>query len=501
MLDHPTPYDWIRLTHVCRSWRQLALSTTSLWTHIAITGGPNTWGPTDELLRRAGDQLLTVTCSTYRARNIQRVRYVFNKCRDQISRAIFPTTIHLITPTYAQNAAHLETLIFFGPEVGMVPLDYEIEYWNADVDGPFPFQALKHLRTTSYLPGPICCLFASTLTSLVLRCPRERDDASEDAPWSYESDQLAAALLHTPLLEILSIDVYELMEAVTFTPALPNLRQLNIRGSLTPCIALYLALRIPRNTCLELDCQPCYNAPLEEAPQAIAAAATNQSLIDSSRFEPVVAFSIDGSGSCYELRGWRSSSIVVDDLNIQPPDVRVKIPAWCDRDDVRVLMSAIPLPGPRLFHLEVYPWVQANWTASETALALAALPSLQTVFLQMAPPHALCRIAAATPARELQIQDVEFSRGAHDDRKCAERKGVRSFVLQTPTLTAAVDFGVDGTVQSFVDACAGRSSRLEWLSLAKMRRFGEADAARLRGVVGELVWDGHEDMGADDTDR
>lgn len=54
---HPSPYVWIRLTHVCRAWRDMALSTSTLWTHVALVSEEAMM----EILRRSGEQPLTVT--------------------------------------------------------------------------------------------------------------------------------------------------------------------------------------------------------------------------------------------------------------------------------------------------------------------------------------------------------------------------------------------------------------------------------------------------------
>ncbi|KAI0786651.1 hypothetical protein C8Q75DRAFT_261151 [Abortiporus biennis] len=33
---HPNPYEWLRITHVCKFWREIALNIPSLWNHIVI---------------------------------------------------------------------------------------------------------------------------------------------------------------------------------------------------------------------------------------------------------------------------------------------------------------------------------------------------------------------------------------------------------------------------------------------------------------------------------
>ena len=407
--DYPTPYDWILLTHVCRAWRQLALSTSSLWTHVAIVG--DSWEPTTELLGRAGDRLLTLTCSADRAYDSDRLKYLFPYCIRQVATVVLPTTAAtLITPFLAQEAVHLETMTLVGPSVTTHYLATEI----AQFDTPYNFPALKHIKTVSPLPGPITRLFSSTLTSLILRYPREDDDLFEEPPWSYRSHLLAAALVHTPHLEFLSVDLYDFTELVTSTPALPNLRQLSIRGEAIPCVEFYRVLQIPCNTRLEIDCLPLttdpYFSSIEEweAPEAIIAAAKYQPLIVRSRFEPIAAFSIRASGSIYYFDGWRSP-LVASDLDAQQPDVVVNIPTLCSYANVLTLMSAIPLPCPQILRLQTYPFGLGAGGSAKVALSLAALPSLKTIILRNAPPHAACRIVAVTSASEVRLHGVDFS--------------------------------------------------------------------------------------------
>ena len=48
-------------------------------------------------------------------------------------------------------------------------------------------------------------------------------------------------------------------------------------------------------------------------------------------------------------------------------------------------------------------------------------------------------------------------------------------------------------MQDFVNACVGREQRLERLYLANTMSIYKEEAAQLREVVGELIWDGHDD--------
>lgn len=52
---------WIAITHVCTHWRELALSTPSLWTHVLLhaTGGNTTF--VDAFITRSGNLPLTIT--------------------------------------------------------------------------------------------------------------------------------------------------------------------------------------------------------------------------------------------------------------------------------------------------------------------------------------------------------------------------------------------------------------------------------------------------------
>lgn len=434
-----------------------------------------------ELLRRAGGQLLTITCSTRRAWSSERLEYILNHCVGQVATAVLPATTALITPSFAREATYLETLTFFGPSMLLDPSAAESE----QPVPPYDFPALRHLRTVSTFPGPITHLCPSTLTSLVLRASQKYFNPTDAA---YPSHILARALLHTPFLEVLVVDLHEYTDTVTVAPALPYLRQLSIRGLANPCVALYRALQVPRSTRLELECTELGGVAMEEVSQAIVAALADQSIIDGSRFEPVVAFAVQGSGSLCGVHGWRSPALAASELDDRPADVVVRISTRCLRRDVLALMTAIPLPQPRVLRLQTVSVLNGRPDAS----ALASLPSLKTVVLRDVAPYVACDVVAATPADELHLCDIEF-RDARLPTPTPGRPGADSCALSSSSRppSAVTDPAGGGTVRDFAAACARRAPRLARLCLAKVRGVSEADAALLRGVVGALVWDEH----------
>lgn len=401
--DYPKPYDWIRLTHVCRAWRQLALSTTSLWTHIAIAGKSGDIAM--EMLRRSGDQPLTVTCE-WRRELAGSLRDIISHFVSRISIAVLPMALDLFTPTLAQNAANLERLIFVTPDTLGNPA--------TEFDGiPYNFPSLKYLRTVAVLSDSFAHLFSRTLTSLELRYHWEELDWRQEPNWAHPSDVLADALMHTPLLEILRVDVYEWTDPVTAAPILPNLRQLDIRGAVLPCVALYQALQIPRNTRIQLDCkasEETHVASPDEAIQAIASALTDQSVIDGSKLEPAVAFAFGGNTCEYQLRGWRSPLLVDGSLNDDHADVLIILPIRCTRDAVMTLLTAIPLPRPEILRLGPFPFTESD---ARTALTLPTLPSLKTVTVKAVTSHVACSVVASTPASDVYFHDMEFRRIDH----------------------------------------------------------------------------------------
>ncbi|KIP01478.1 hypothetical protein PHLGIDRAFT_123321, partial [Phlebiopsis gigantea 11061_1 CR5-6] len=242
------PYAWIALTHVCRSWRGLALSTSSLWTHIAIVKDMDA---VEEMLKRAGEQPIAVTLGHHTERSFAALDYILKYYAERITALVIPALPDLITASHAARASRLKSLVFIGPGRFL-----QIGNDAAHPQVPLEFPVLEHLRTIPPLCSSFAHLIARTLTSLILRHPR----ASLEDSYVHPPHVLAQALVHTPRLEVLSVDVGSCTEHVTTAPRLPRLRRLALRGRIDACMPLYLALHVPRDTQLDLDCTPPHHA-------------------------------------------------------------------------------------------------------------------------------------------------------------------------------------------------------------------------------------------------
>ena len=191
----PSPYSWILLTHVCRSWRQLALATSSLWTHIAIVSD---LGVVDEMLRRVGTLPITVTLWRPTEQTFTSLEQVLEDRAENVASLVVPATRDLMRPSQAARASCLESLVFIEPS---------IFYQGRNAAGPFTtqleFPVLKHLRIVPIFCGPFTHYVSRTLTSVVLRNPpSEFDDI-----YAHPPHILAQALVHTPCLEVLDVDI------------------------------------------------------------------------------------------------------------------------------------------------------------------------------------------------------------------------------------------------------------------------------------------------------
>jgi len=248
-----TFYAFIRVTHVCRHWRRIALSFPRLWSYILV---PRNVEFTEELLFRSKEVPLTVD-----ARSIDHIRMPSLKCILQEMRRIrslsvdtHPTSHWMITVDIANSSAplleHL-SVNFSSPHslrriltlnipnsLASMPQLRSLDLRNVGANNPFPllFKTIRHLTVHE--------TWSST---------------AGDPEHTMNRERLLASLANLPLLVTLDIDVrYPILLDLTvhrhldiFLPHLESLRLIDSPAAVT---WLPRCLRTPETCTLHLEC-------------------------------------------------------------------------------------------------------------------------------------------------------------------------------------------------------------------------------------------------------
>ena len=395
------PYSWIRLTHVCRMWRELALYTSALWTHVSATSRE----AVAEVLQRSKDKSLTLTSACPTQYQDYLVTEIFAQNIHRISVAVLPALPNSISEAQVRSASQLETLIFVEACEPMAV----IANHGHGIAAPYQFPILKHLETVPAIWESFARFFSSSLTSLILRYPRADHVLDDLPPYAHSSRELALALRHTPLLEVLDVDVGEDTNAVSIKALLPRLRRLGIRGATECCAALFNALQIPSGTQIKFDCKNSIGADiveLSDATCAIFEAIDPFTAGKGSTLRPILSLSIISTRNEYRLRGWRSVQRLEESPHrVAHPDVIINLPVRSLADNVSALLLAMPLPQPYVVRLGSLPLlnIEEGTSQSDIIEAVAALPNLSALIMDRLAAHLVCQLIKSVQSPSLRI--------------------------------------------------------------------------------------------------
>lgn len=418
------PYAWIKATHVCRTWRQIALDDSIIWSHVCIRSPELT----AEMFRRAGNDVpLTVTFpldrddyppELYVSIGIARAFIATHIAR--IDTLVVPAISDLFSRTQAVQAVQLQTLIFVEPSDAAF----------IDVSGPekvpFPFPSLRRLHTTAQLCNPLTHLFAPTLRELVLRYHRiDSDDLNDMPDYVIPLDDLTRALRHLPLLQVLDVDLFDNDQSSPVEVALPHLHMLCLVGMAAVCAALFRALTIPRHSRMELRCLDKSIGEADAAeviPRLLACVASDPAMVDVSRFEHPPTVSVMLKNFSWKISTWRDRQ---DPLEVgTSPDVVVMLPMHANGQDVLAILAACPLHDAEIVYMGTLGWYLGPATV-DLGRALAALPRLRKLVLDMWIPYFAWDLVARTTATEIVFVNTAFrhDEADHQDWNTARRAG------------------------------------------------------------------------------
>ena len=243
---------WVRVTHVCRHWRQVALGDSSLWAKIWGIPTNTQWIP--EILVRAKNVPLDIELNVA-ASSISEVFLMIppdlsHVCQLRLHNLslLHCTIIRQIFNWEAPALEHFElTVAAYPPRV--------ITFSFPDIIGNMLFKGhAPRLRafSLSRVIVPWSLVPHGQLTQLKIACP------NEDVHSPGDLNQLIDLLVNCSALEILALEFCLPSQLTEFphgqTIHLPHLSRLRLWGSTSRIMNMLNMLKLPSSTTLHLDC-------------------------------------------------------------------------------------------------------------------------------------------------------------------------------------------------------------------------------------------------------
>lgn len=418
---HRLPYSWIRITHVCRWWRFVALSSPLLWSHIAVFDKD----ATIEMLKRSGDVPLVVSLNLPRRSNNKVEARAMFKSRTAVFQWVLDTQIHrirtlvmpvlagLLSSTLATNATQLRNLAFVESN----------PYFVEDLDNrrygdTLPFPALESFTGIAALYAPVTRLCSSTLRTLVLRHTGAAFLSAAESEDQYLSlylhsiGEVTYALTRMPLLEHLDVELNDRIEDSVVVAELPRLRSLRLLAATRTCAEFLQHLRIPQDTTIDLECG--YDAVIDidyvlhsNLLDTLGRHIADPSNIHPSELDPITSLSVQCDGYSSVFCGWRSQQLLLATEDDVTPDVRLSIVAASSSGDVLRLLRALPCHNVEILRVGDIAWSKDE-TYLDCVLALSTTPRLRDLTLESTAAAFAWEVACRTTARHISLVRMPF---------------------------------------------------------------------------------------------
>ncbi|KAI0760540.1 hypothetical protein C8Q74DRAFT_1451452 [Fomes fomentarius] len=242
------PLHWIRLTHVCRTWRAVALDTPALWGHLHYTRED----VFPKLLARSKQAPLR----SDRLRELHlygHAELIIDFCQImQLPMPVLHTLALTAINTSDNNLGKLPRWFASGPQVSLSGLIPRLSQQRSAAQQQLPL--LRHLEL-SHIPIPWSdSLFLLRLTSLVITGCSPKRRRRSGSPVSQLLDLLDSL---APSLENLDLGKVACGQGIDSDRGrvveLPHLRSLTLSGETSDCATLFNHLRVPDHARITLD--------------------------------------------------------------------------------------------------------------------------------------------------------------------------------------------------------------------------------------------------------
>jgi len=239
---------WIKVTHVCRHWRQVALDDSSLWARIWAIRTNTKW--ILEMLARAKNAPLDIELNAVRNPSPESLLMISPHISHTRQFRIHSlSTLHFdsVQEIFSREAPALEH--FELTATARSPIDFRELGGNMLFKGHAP-----RLRTLSLSPVviPWSLIPRGQLTQLKIACHNEDHDSPSNL------NQLTDLLVNCPALEILALEFCLPSQLAEFPPdqtiQFPHLSHLRLCGSTSRIMNMLKMLKLPSSTTLHLSC-------------------------------------------------------------------------------------------------------------------------------------------------------------------------------------------------------------------------------------------------------
>lgn len=334
--DNHRPYAWLRITHVCRYWRDVALSSPRVWSTIVVTGS----SCVNEMLARSKKVPLEVYAGTSISRvgMKENIRTVLQQM-DRIRRLELHYSPYLTPDDIPSAAPLLKTLVIKGvDQTGMSSptTSFLKTFEDCDIPG---LECLEIVFSKMLWTSP---LLRPTLTSLVF-------GYSRDAVINASLPSILKALEGMPLLQHLDLQnvlprVNQPHEVAVITRivTLDRLSDLRITDWGLSCVQLVGHLSFPSSTTLAFDCDL-----LEPHTRTICCAFASKLTANVDPPTPLISVALTGEMfRMTRLKGWKDFQRVQDHIfpeRVPTPhiDISLRLPSY--HKIIEELFDALPL--------------------------------------------------------------------------------------------------------------------------------------------------------------
>ncbi|KAH9001833.1 hypothetical protein EDB86DRAFT_2848439 [Lactarius hatsudake] len=241
---------WIKVTHVCRHWRHVALDHASLWARIS--GFPvNPRWITEQLSRAKNAPLVIDLLGTPTVETMTMFPSHLPHTRELRLRGLNKSCVNVVKELCGLEAPDLEHF-----ELGLSvspPMTYQ------DFDGTRLFKGkAPKLRTLSLCQVRVPWSFFPRCQFSQLRIILFDEEDRDDTPSLGSLNQLIDVLTNCPTLEVLVLESclpsIPPQSAHIRTVHLPRLSHLSLAGSNSRVVRFFGALKMPSSTILNLHC-------------------------------------------------------------------------------------------------------------------------------------------------------------------------------------------------------------------------------------------------------
>ncbi|GJE98601.1 F-box protein [Phanerochaete sordida] len=486
------PYSWIRLSHVCRAWRSVAVSTPSLWADISVINV----SATQEFLKRAEKRNLTVAfqqpgpfpSGSYTSEDIDARREAYTNILhnhiQRITSLIGPSLTTILSSVVAKAATQLRAIT-------MITSDRALEASDRDAL-PLPFPVLEHFeyRVASFSWQPYRRLLCPTLRFLVLQPNMGSVHfAHTSRVYLPTARELVRAIATMPRLEHLDVRISATREHPAQTAELRSLRHICLIGASASVVAPLLASIIPApDVRLRLDCNRAYGVG---ASQSLSGAIATALEAHGSPFPlmPCTAFWIGDIDPGYCLLGWRDAPRLADFADFGQARAGADIRVTCFWTGTHENFAAIFLPFTlhAVLHVRVgrLPW--NHYPVLQNVATLCSSRSLQTLVLDDVVVTRTLYLLEQTSAKDVTLMYINFK--PSDPAKQAVWLHSR---LSVQTRVSPDERSSPEDLAKILAKRVAEGRPITSLRIVCGRNIAADDIEVLREHVAEVEWDGLE---------